>query len=568
NLIFGDLNTAGTIVGSWGEGEFNQDGGKHTVRGLTDETQADLIVGANSSVTGTYNLNFGELFVMDENNASPWNHISYIGYNGIGIFNLGAAAHYAGEVIIGYADSNGMGPSGAYGEYNLNSVDSSLTARQIVIGGKFSNGDLPGYGTLNQNDGYVETEHLRLADSIGSEGTYNLYNGNLFVSGHDVIGAAGMGIFNQYGGSHISDDFIAIGTAGIGLYNLEDGFLSSNNIFVGESNVGEFNQSGGAHHVGMEIDVNTGNPIPKAGLHELIVARKGGSTGKYFLSGGELHAAREIIGDQGFGSASQGEFRQSGSSRHTIYQDLIIGQDPMSVGLFTLSHEAQLTVLGNIFLGDEAGNGTFEQDGGSVTIDQGLYISSSSESGNNPGHGSYKLTGGSLTADTIVNSGLFTGMADENYLTVTNGFINYGVVAPGQSPGSLTITGDYTQDPIGTLLIELGGYIQGMDYDYLNITGSATLAGILEVTLWDGFNPQNGDFFDILQAGNITGEFDFNQLIMPKGWSGEIAYLDLDGNTTIDTVRLTANAVPLPNAIWLLSSGLIGIIGIRRKTNS
>ncbi len=541
NLHGGVLSSGLLVIGGKdgvinpGTGVFNQDGGINNAGGMW--------IADTEGSSGTYNLSNGDLFVTTYN---------VIGMRGQGIFNQTGGVHTANGLL-----ELGGSPT-AKGTYNL--ISGALNTAGTIVGSW-------GEGEFNQDGGYAETGHLVLADSIGSKGTYNLHSGDLFVGSYDVIGAAGNGVFNQYGGSHISDGFLAIGTAGSGTYNLIDGFLSSNNIFVGESAVGEFHQSGGAHHVGMEIDID-GNLIPKAGLHELIVARKAGSTGKYFLSGGELHAAREIVGDQGFGSVSRGEFHQSGSSRHTIYQDLIIGQDPMSVGLFTLSQEAQLMVFGNIFLGDETGNGTFEQTGGALTVDGGLYIGSSSESGNNPGKGIYKLTGGTLTANTIFNNGLFTGIADIGRLTVTGGFTNSGVVAPGQSPGTLTITGDYIQDPIGTLLIELGGNTQGVDYDYLNITGLAVLGGILEVTLWNGFNPQNGDIFDILQAGSISGEFDFNQLIMPNGWSWEIAYLNLDdGISGNDIVRLTANAVPLPNAIWLLSSGVIGLIGIRRKTS-
>jgi len=45
-----------------------------------------------------------------------------------------------------------------------------------------------------------------------------------------------------------------------------------------------------------------------------------------------------------------------------------------------------------------------------------------------------------------------------------------------------------------------------------------------------------------------------------------VAYLDLIGSDgKIDTARLTANAVPIPAALWLFGAGLLGLIGIRRK---
>lgn len=51
----------------------------------------------------------------------------------------------------------------------------------------------------------------------------------------------------------------------------------------------------------------------------------------------------------------------------------------------------------------------------------------------------------------------------------------------------------------------------------------------------------------------------------PDNWSWDILYLD-------DRVTLTAidmPAVPIPAAVWMFGSGLIGLIGLaRRKANA
>ena len=73
------------------------------------------------------------------------------------------------------------------------------------------------------------------------------------------------------------------------------------------------------------------------------------------------------------------------------------------------------------------------------------------------------------------------------------------------SPASVTLAnpsfGEYN-----TLTMELGGTTQGSEYDHLNVTGTAALDGVLDVVLVDGFIPDFGDSFDILD-GNTTGSF-------------------------------------------------------------
>jgi hypothetical protein len=82
-----------------------------------------------------------------------------------------------------------------------------------------------------------------------------------------------------------------------------------------------------------------------------------------------------------------------------------------------------------------------------------------------------------------------------------------GVVAPGSALGELTIAGDYEQSADGTLQIQLGGATAITEYDRLIVTGDATLAGMLDVTLLNGFAPTPSQSFDILNWGSRAGEF-------------------------------------------------------------
>ena len=84
--------------------------------------------------------------------------------------------------------------------------------------------------------------------------------------------------------------------------------------------------------------------------------------------------------------------------------------------------------------------------------------------------------------------------------------LNAGTVSPGIAVGTMTSSGIYTQGPTGSLAVQLGGPAVGQ-YDRLNITGDATLAGTVDVTLVNGYAPANGHFLTIMTAGSVAGEF-------------------------------------------------------------
>ena len=49
--------------------------------------------------------------------------------------------------------------------------------------------------------------------------------------------------------------------------------------------------------------------------------------------------------------------------------------------------------------------------------------------------------------------------------------------------------------------------MQGLQFDQLIVAGDALLNGLLDVPLVGGFVPAQGDMFEILTAGNVTGQF-------------------------------------------------------------
>lgn len=81
-----------------------------------------------------------------------------------------------------------------------------------------------------------------------------------------------------------------------------------------------------------------------------------------------------------------------------------------------------------------------------------------------------------------------------------------GKIYPGNSPGVLTIEGNYQQDAGSTYSAEIGGIGTG-DFDQINVTGAASLGGTLSVRLVNGFTPSVGQTFRLLKAGSVSGGF-------------------------------------------------------------
>jgi len=149
--------------------------------------------------------------------------------------------------------------------------------------------------------------------------------------------------------------------------------------------------------------------------------------------------------------------------------------------------------------------GTVEVVAGSLVFQQGM------ENGEDA---VINLGGGTLdpgeelileSGDSLVGSG-----------TLAANLVNGGTVSPGASPGIITVDGDYENLNSGVLQIELGGTEAGTEYDRLDVSGSAALDGVLNVTLANDFIPQPGDSFIILTYGSGTGAF--STVNLPEGY--------------------------------------------------
>jgi hypothetical protein len=125
----------------------------------------------------------------------------------------------------------------------------------------------------------------------------------------------------------------------------------------------------------------------------------------------------------------------------------------------------------------------------------------------------YAQTAGMTTVDGILRArGLINIQAGNVFGTNTlmGSVTSSGTITPGDSPtqtAKLAITGAYTQNSTGSLNTAIAGITPGTQYGQLNVTGAASLNGILNVSLLNGFLPNVGDTFSVLNASSVTGTF-------------------------------------------------------------
>lgn len=157
-----------------------------------------------------------------------------------------------------------------------------------------------------------------------------------------------------------------------------------------------------------------------------------------------------------------------------------------------------------------ANSGTFQITGGDVVISQ----SGTTPQGAPP---SFTSTGVVLVGTgrvLAVSGGTFWntasgGLEGDGTIDVTGTlFTSEGVIVPGLPTGILTLAGDYVPTQTSVLEIELGGRVDGTDYDRLAVTVDVDLQGALNVKLVNGFVPQQGDRFVIMTFGGGGGIFD------------------------------------------------------------
>lgn len=145
-------------------------------------------------------------------------------------------------------------------------------------------------------------------------------------------------------------------------------------------------------------------------------------------------------------------------------------------------------------------NGIVAQSSGEIEVESDSTLhgtgTSTIDGGTTPVNGQIIQTG------ITINGGTLRGFGNIQSDVTNNG----GSVGPGNSPGTLTINGNYNQGPSGTLAIEIDSLLA---FDVLDIMYNATLGGVLDIQLDAAYaaTAATGDMVTIVEWDSFSDAF-------------------------------------------------------------
>ncbi|MBI82488.1 MAG: hypothetical protein CMJ81_04765 [Planctomycetaceae bacterium] len=509
-------------VGNWSNGTLNVETG-----GMVSSTKGYIGYQAGST---------GEAVVTGA--SSQWNNsvAMYVGVVGDGALKVEAGGMVSNtKGYIGYH-------AGSTGEATITGTDSRWNNSVELYVGVVSHGTLKveAGGMVSNTKGYIGY-HAGSTGEATVTGTSSHWNN----SGELQVGVVGDGTLNVETGGMVSNSSSRIGdhadsTGSVTVTGTDSQWNNSDRLVVGR------------HGDGTLIVEAEGFVSNSLGL----IGRYSNSTGLVTVSGassqwsnsGGLH-----VGWYGDGTL---DVRAGGMVSTTSGY---IGRYSGSTGMATVTgadsqwnHSNSLNIGG----GSSAagGSGTLNiRDSGLVTVSDTTRLWD---------EGSVTLDGGTLDTVTLdLTVGTFNMLDGILRATNVTGTLNNqgGTLSPGNSPGILTITGDYTQGAAATMEIELAGTAAG-DFDRLTSSGSANLDGTLDLLPVPAYSDPSvhGTFdeFVIITGAVRSGTFSTVQyagstLAADFGTDGSGSFRSYQGGGLFRSVSYTATTVQLQNLLAL-----------------
>jgi hypothetical protein len=382
-----------------------------------------------------------------------------------GVTNQGTMRAISGGSlsVTNLADAKGLSVTGG-GTLALtnfgNTGTITATDSTLTLDGTWTNA-----GTLTATNSTVNLDGAFTLASLGTfqrtGGTVNL-NGVLDLTGNTLALNAVTGSWNLVGGTIKGGTITASGGASLGLG------LSKIATFDGVTLGSDFLNDRGT------LNVLNGLTLTNNATLNLV-------------SGPSGNGIASFNGSQTFGG--NGTVLLSGTLNSSIVQ--IRGGN-------TVATAATLTIGAGVAVRYAAG---------STNASAQIISSFSQDKLLNLGTITAEASGKTLTVNAsggVTNQGTMRAIGGGT-LSVSNLAPNAGVIEAGA--GSLvTINGSFTQVPAGTLRVEIGG-TSNSQFGRINVTGIATLDGLLDLKLVNAFTPAVGNTFKVLTYSSHAGAF-------------------------------------------------------------
>jgi len=362
------------------------------------------------------------------------------------------------------------------------------------------------------------------------------------------------------GGSLVNGVALVVGESGQGTLNITSGGSVDVNSGAGKVTLGDLAGSSGTLNIGQTDLSSTGGTLTADEVYG-----GAGTAVLNFNQTDEITLAAKISGSVsinqlGSGTSTiTGDLTQTGSATVTD-GTLLLGGDTSG---FTGDITNNATLVFNSsadtsYNGKISGSGTLTKEGTNKLV---LTGDDSADTTN--------LNAGTLWVQNALTTGtlnIASGATLGGIGTINGNVINAGAVSPGNSPGTLTINGDYTQMSGGVFNLEIASPTV---FDQLLVSGTATTAGTLNIILTNGFTgltlgqqvpflvAQNGvvNNFDTITGSFVSSDFR-GRLILDNGTL--ILVVAPTSYANLITVPLTQNEKNVAKALDSFSGATSG----------
>jgi fibronectin-binding autotransporter adhesin len=572
DLSGGTLALSGSLVlgvGSGSRGRMTQTGGSVAASSLS--------LGSSVGSAASYILSGGTLTTTGPLSIGSSGSTGVSGTFTLsgGVLRTGSATTVGASTVL---DITG-------GTASLGNVTVRTNGRFFMTGGSGSANTftISSGGTFSLADASLTVQSLSMSGSTAASSTVaSLTSGTLISRG----AATTIGVFNQSGGT-FGLTSLTVGTNSF--YALSGGTIASS---ATETAAGTVALSlSGTLRLDGSGSIGPLSRITVANSRALFDQQQSGidvddlavNAGTYRIAAGTL----DIANSWTVGTTGTMDFA-NGSAAVTVEPGAAVN---LSQGTIANSGSASLTILGtSAFLivprgfDPEASFANFSNEGTTYTVGSTLIVQNGrtvdlagTVSDPIDTAGTINLTDATTVAAdvSLASSGLITGVGE---LTVegaalrgtgtvaTDLVVASGSVAPGFSPGTLTLGGNWTLDPSSLLSIEIFGTSAGQ-FDRLVVAGTTTLSGSLAVTL--GATLPLGASLTIIDnqsSSPVVGGFGST---VAAPWAGDLYTFSVDqvagtGNDVMLTLT-DISPVPEPATTAIALSGLACAAAMLRR---